>query len=952
MSKRSTLPGFYIATCTEYSGVPPLYKVGHTGDLRERLHDSAYVTCFPPNSWRFIATLEVSTKTAAAAIEIGVLAYFQAQRLVPSELVKAPFDDILAVALRIAAALKYTAVVRRDPVYPRAPSVAKVSAVAVEKLSDHVKATMVQHDILPLQAAAPAAPANAPIAEPEEAPEEAPANAPANAPVSPKEEPANAPVSPKEEPEDTPADFGELAVFDELGGALKLREYQQQATTAILEELRKSDRAIAQMACRCGKTPVAYSVATSGGHNIVLFLVPGLALLRQTAQKIHQYSEGRAPLLLIGSDTQAVTLSTECSAAMTTVEADILRTLDGWRASDRAHGATQVGPRWVISTYQSSPLCVELIDRFSLIVYDEAHRICGGRAPRPFNSVLLACERAGAPASKQLCKQLFMSATPAYDPITPDSISMRDRDLFGGVASRYYLRRGIDAGYVNNFRLQLVAAPVGAASEDEAMAGAIAEAMRHVEKLLVFCRDIAHADRLATATSRIAANFECSSVHSRLPAGAAQAALQRFATPGVRAALFNCRMLQEGVEVPQLNAVFFAAPRHSPRDIIQSICRPLNPVPGKPCSVVFLPVTYDAAAGVDAPANLRRYSTILPIVDALLEEDSRLFDMLIGGAPDDDMLQLLVVRAGGAASAAPAALVADAAQILAACRRVIRHGVAGAAATGRRSERLLRTDAIPWGRAFAELRRVVLECRRYPKTTDEWIFAGAPGSEVRVNLHAVYAAIAARYSAGTLEPYQRTDLESLPSWLPWGAEGPYAWGPCVSFLEGWLETHGIDALALEINKGGYVGLEATPMERLSGALTCVNQQVFGKKTRDAAGEMVVRAADRVPAAHAADLDRICARFGMRWRKEFRADGTVDPARLTFIQEAYGRFKRMFAEGGSSHPYIQEHFPGYPLKHARQCALDLRTEEALAALPPRRARAARTTVARPPRAPKK
>ena len=98
----------------------------------------------------------------------------------------------------------------------------------------------------------------------------------------------------------------------------------------------------------------------------------------------------------------------------------------------------------------------------------------------------------------------------------------------------------------------------------------------------------------------------------------------------------------------------------------------------------------------------------------------------------------------------------------------------------------------------------------------------------------------------------------------------------------------------------------------------------------------MRAADRVPAAHAADLDRICGRFGLRWRKVFRADGTVDPAHPTFIQEAYARFKRMYAED-AGHPYIREHFPGYPLKHARQCALDLAGS---AALPPRRARAAR------------
>ena len=37
---------------------------------------------------------------------------------------------------------------------------------------------------------------------------------------------------------------------------------------------------------------------------------------------------------------------------------------------------------------------------------------------------------------------------------------------------------------------------------------------------------------------------------------------------------------------------------------------------------------------------------------------------------------------------------------------------------------------------------------------------------------------------------------------------------------------------IEINKGGFVGLEATALERLSGCLTCVNQQVFGKKGKN------------------------------------------------------------------------------------------------------------------------
>jgi superfamily II DNA or RNA helicase len=928
MAKRGVIPGFYIASCRQYPGTG-LVKVGHTGDLRERLHDSAYVTCFPPDSWQFAATIELPTKEVAFAVETGVLQCFRAVRLDPSELVRAPIESIVTVAQRIAVALGYPTVVKYNPVYGRAPAARRgAAAVAAESTARAVSELLLLHNIVAPQTELPQPTVLQPpltVSQPPqtELPQPPPTVLLATVQPTLKDE--------DESLEELDALRTPFEPEPIVNAPLVLREYQVRAATALYQELRAAKRTILQMACRCGKTPVAYAaaelIAAEAPQALAtLILVPGLTLLRQTAQKLDQYSNGAASLLLVGSDPRAVALGTG-QQLMTTDSERIAR----WVADEPV---TALAPqRWLVCTYQSSELITAHISRLGLIIYDEAHRICGTRTPRPFNSMLLACERLGNAAPPQL----FMSATPAYEPITATTISMRDRALFGGVASRYYLREGITARYVNDFHLDLVAV---ATDGDEGMALGVAKAMERVEKLLVFCRDVAHAERLHAIMQRNPA-YASMCIHSRQPPGVAAAALLEFAKPGVRAVLFNCRMLQEGVEIPPLVGVFFAAPRHSPRDIIQSLCRPLNPLRDKPSSVIFLPIVYDPASDPDSTANLQRYTSIVPFIDALLDEDPQLFDMLIGAA--DDLFRIAFAHDG-------VAITADTARgVLAACRRVLRHGVAGAAAAGRRPERLLRADTIPWGRAFTELRRVVLECRRYPKTTDEWIFAAAPGGEgavapggeeARVNLHAVYAAIAARYAAGKLEPYQRADLESLPSWLPWGAEGPYAWGPCMEFLERWLEAHGVGALALEINKGGYVGLEATPMERLSGALTCVNQQVFGKKTRDAAGEMVVRAADRVPAAHAADLDRICARFGMRWRKEFRADGTVDPARPTFIQEAYGRFKRMFAEGGSAHPYIQEHFPGYPLKHARQCALDLRTEEALAALPPRRTRVGR------------
>ena len=956
------IPGFYIAHCPllEVGLGKPCVKVGHSGDLRARLHESAYITCFPPDSWRYAYCFELDTKLDAAVLEAAVLHCMHDLRLAPRELVMATADRTVAVASAAAAVLGLAPRLRHAPLYPARVPAARAGTQTANSAaaSERVRAASGALEVA-MAALLPAASERVPAAS----------SPLARSPLLPAPQHQAAPLlkdgaGHAEEFELLDVAVGDT-VIDPPAAELVLRDYQRSAAADVCRELQTSSRTILQMACRCGKTAVAFSVAAQLRARRILFLVPGLSLLRQTVQKLASY--GRAPLhvLAVGSDSTPIPVRGR-ALAMTTDPGAIAAFLQPGRAADEPLADEPLAVSWTVCTYQSSPLLAESLHGFDLVIADEAHRMTGARAARPFTATLL---------SPQLGRALFMTATPVYDPVTPLVISMSDRALFGGVASRYNLRAGIDAGHVNGFRLELVGVPAGApaarsrkgASASTAIAGAgtaiaatvnaIMLAAATVEKLLVFCRDIAHADELAAAVRAAAAAVRTAAAahtlvavaHSRMPAGGAARALQEFAAPGVRAILFNCRMLQEGVEVAALNAVFFAAPRHSPRDIIQSICRPLNKFDGKPQSVVFLPVEYDPEIAPDADANLERYSSILPVVDALLDEDPQLFDYLMtrGGAG---------ARAGPGARAGTSAPLAPLVPVLTAightallpvCCRVIRHGVAGARAGARRPpERLLRADAIPFERAYEELRRVVHECRRYPKTTDEWVVAG----DARVNLHAVYKGLADRYTgastgtgvcagAAALEPYQRAALEQLPGWLPWGAQGPYAWGPCMETLERWLAERGPDTLAIEINKGGYVGLEATPLERLSGALTCVNQQVFGKAVRErgADGAVAVRvhAADRVPAAHAADLDRICARFGLRWRKEFRADGTVDSARPTFIQEAYGRFKALYAAGGSDHPYVLEHFPGYPLKHARQCALDLVDSPAL---PPRKPRA--------------
>lgn len=944
-----------------------LHKVGHTGNLGGRLNDSAYVTNFPPG-WAYVATFEVASKEEAFLLETAVLHCCRHRRLGTRELVRMTAAEIIAVAEAVARELQLTAVRRDRPEYPATARGGGGTGVAAptdpaEPTAWAASKPRIDRFTVPPELTvdgptggvagltmSPAAPeltvddltdaiAGLTLSGPPRLPAAPDLSdtiddilswdfsgvKPEVAPTKPAKPQVADPQSSQDMIIDEVDDFAFAGAMDvveaeiasspfDLRSApapIEVRGYQREATALCVRELRANGRAILQMACRCGKTPVAYGVLceflASGAADerpvAALYLVPGLSLLRQTAQKLASYGFAE-PMLLVGSDPRPVPMPGGRELTMTTDPAVVRAFL-----SER-------GRRLVVSTYQSSPQVPT--DAFELTVFDECHRVCGGRAPRPFNHFVLA-PRVGA--------RLYMTATPAYDPPSKAAISMKDRELFGGVAFRYHLRQGIAAGYVNDFRLEIVAAPsdrATPAAEEAAIPGQLLAAMGKVDKLLVFCRDIRHATRLCEtlqaalqgdAQAAGVAPFECLVAHSRMGSGGAAGALRRFAEPGVRSVLFNCRLFQEGVEIPALNGVFFASPRHSPRDIIQSVCRPLNrwaspSGAGKPVSVIFLPILHDPARAPTDPANLKRYASIVPFVDALLDEDPRLYEHLLDPTASPYPVDILGTHTLALADARARGA------LLSAVRRAVRYG---ASTSARPAERLLRVENVPWDRAFAEVRRVVTTCGRYPKTTDAWVVG-----EARVCLHRFYRWAADEYVAwrsgrpSKLEPHQIHDLQSLPGWEPYGVEGPYPWRLCMDFLEQWLREHGGVAPMCEINKGGYVGLEATAIERLSGALTCVNQ-ADGKARKGKAPD----SGYTLSAEKQADLERICKPWGLRWRKERDASGAlVKNGPQTFIQEAYSRFKAYYKAHGPEGEYIQRWFPGYPLKHARQENLEV------------------------------
>jgi superfamily II DNA or RNA helicase len=500
------------------------------------------------------------------------------------------------------------------------------------------------------------------------------------------------------------------------------------------------------------------SAPSGGTPRRVLFLTPSLSLLKQTAERIAEYGGLQdARMLVVGSGAPV-----DYGGADLLPQTTDKKVIDAFfkRVAEKKEGAI------VISTYQSSPLLP--LDDFALTVCDEAHRMC----TEVENSAFAATLRA-KPANGGNGARLFMTATPQWE---GGPINMSDTSIFGGVSYRYPLRRGINEGHVNDFRLQFlvanlqrpltvteatsvlsgsaaaaaVVAPDDVAedpSEFAPMVRCIVHAAAANERLLVFCSSLDQMARLKAAMpptlpqpkqpaspGRPLAVFEVSSAMS--PAAVAET-LQQF---GVNAAapphttdtphyvLFSCRMVQEGVEIPGLNAVFFAAPRASARDIIQCLCRPLTRSDTSPVSNIYLPLLLDLALdAVDSKANLKRMTDrAVNFIDAVMDEDDKLYSHLV--SPNSVEYPLTTVWAAPeeiVGSATTRATTLQRVDVL--LRRTLSHGGTN------NSFRLLTPARLPWRDAFGRMKELVDSTGTYPQPDDLWIIG-----DVSISLYDFY----------------------------------------------------------------------------------------------------------------------------------------------------------------------------------------------------------------------
>lgn len=419
------------------------------------------------------------------------------------------------------------------------------------------------------------------------------------------------------------------------------------------------------MPCGTGKTAVMAGLLDTdqGAHRTVVF-VPTVRLLVQTANVLRQ-SRPEAQLIAVCGSSRADHEDFSAPTGQGDTEIDlgpdaVQEALDVEITTDPDQLTELLGRTarvLVVATYASAATVAAATEAagitWDLLICDEAHRTAGiaGKAwALPLDdTVLRAHRRLFATATIRVVE---LSDDPDVGPV--DVLSMASVTDYGPTIAPLSLREAIAARHLSDYRIATVAVSEQAALElleeeagssqiDPQAAAAQLALMRATDtnpdlrSVMVFHNRIdtsrmwaAQFRALAKTTGR---NVRVFHVDGGTDSRYVAAALNALATPGDDLVVVsNCRLLAEGVDVPALDAVMFAAPRSGAPDIVQIVGRALrlHPDGHHRTALIILPVLHRPGDGASTEDRVARtgYLTAWQVLTVLAEEDEMIFTSL------------------------------------------------------------------------------------------------------------------------------------------------------------------------------------------------------------------------------------------------------------------------------------------------------------------------------------
>jgi superfamily II DNA or RNA helicase len=392
------------------------------------------------------------------------------------------------------------------------------------------------------------------------------------------------------------------------------RYFQELAAERAALELSKNDKTTVVMCCGSGKTFTSALVADKVQAKLVVLQAPTIMLVNQIAAEYRAYTS--RSVFEYHSERP-----------------DIDFILSG--LTDSAA---------IITTYNSAP---ELLDKLTdvgapvdLLIYDEAHRTAG-KFQSLFNQTL-----DGYPLVQ---KRLSMTATPRHAALNENDddaefFSMDNVNLYGNISYSYQIRDAINDDVISDYKL-LVACVTDKEVRDYlrdktvstsdhktyALAMSLRRAMEQfgLKKVITYHATIAEASKAARVFAEVL-DIPVAHVSSKQGKYTREANFSTYKNSDA-CIITNARSLNEGMNVPDTDAVMFCSIKSSVIDIIQCAGRAMRKHPGKEFGYIILPVL----SGENALEH-SDYSTILSVLNSISENDELLHQAIKLHMPDTE----------------------------------------------------------------------------------------------------------------------------------------------------------------------------------------------------------------------------------------------------------------------------------------------------------------------------
>lgn len=455
---------------------------------------------------------------------------------------------------------------------------------------------------------------------------------------------------------------------------VKPRNYQSEIINNILNGFKSENRGKLLAACGVGKTLISKWIMEKIDSDITLFVAPSLALIKQTIEEWFNKTEETFDFIAVCSDSSVVNnIKKNDEYFLLTSDVNFPVTTDPSEIKSFIFNSDQ-RKKVIFSTYQSiDAIANALINvkdfSFNLAVFDESHRTAGFKNSQMFTYAL---DDRFIPIKKRL----FMTATEKI--ATPKIkryaekagqkiFSMDDKSNYGQTLAELNFGQAIEKKIIADYKVVVCAMEemeiynmlqnnsyVNIDIEDETFNTTIDNLMKqtilakainelNIDKVISYHSTIEEArtfiegsknklnlkDVLTQASPQIKdEDLYLNYVSGQQKASKRKETLSKF-EKSKYGIISNAKCLTEGVDVPAVNAVYFADPKNSTIDIIQAIGRALRKKTNEDkTAYILIPVILPPNATYFSGLRTEIFDTLYSVIQALRDQDEALADII------------------------------------------------------------------------------------------------------------------------------------------------------------------------------------------------------------------------------------------------------------------------------------------------------------------------------------